>query len=82
MEYSETEKTSLVIAGGVVVFSIAAIIAYFYTRGGAPFYLIATIAIIIEFYLAYRISQEGNKQAPRHKKKARKAQRPKKKARK
>ena len=47
MEYSEAEKISLMIAAGVVVFSIAAIAAYFYTKGGALFYLIALVTLIV-----------------------------------
>lgn len=66
MEYSETEKMSLMIAGGVIIFSIIAIIAFVYTRGGPLFYVIAAVAIILEFYMAYRISQEG-RQAPQKK---------------
>ncbi|HUB92385.1 MAG TPA: hypothetical protein VL945_00320 [Candidatus Saccharimonadales bacterium] len=70
MEYSESEKMSLMIAGGVIIFSIAAIVAYIYTRGGPLFYIIAAVAIIVEFYMAYRISQETRQETSRSRKKA------------
>jgi|GEM_PF-7039603 4-hydroxybenzoate polyprenyltransferase len=59
MEYTETEKKSLIVACGVIFFSIVAVIAFAYTRGGIIFYVIAIITIALEFYMAYRISQEG-----------------------
>lgn len=70
--YSESETMSLMLVGGIILFSVIAIIAYIYTRGGPLFYLIAAVAIIIEFYMAYRISHEGEQQAKKPARKARK----------
>lgn len=58
-DYTESEKRSLIVAGGAIVFSIIAILAYVYTGGGIVFYGIAIITLLLEFYMAYRISQEG-----------------------
>lgn len=63
MDYSETEKTSLIVAGGVILFSIIAIVAYIYTGGGVIFYIVAIVTIALEFYMAYRISQESREEA-------------------
>ena len=59
MEYSETEKRSLMTAIGVIFLSIVAVVAFVLTGGGALFYAIAVIVIALAFYMAYRISQEG-----------------------
>ncbi len=61
-DYTESEKMSLMVAGGAIVFSIIAILAYIYTGGGIIFYVIAIITLALEFYMAYRISQEGKEE--------------------
>ncbi len=65
MDYSETEKTSLLVALCVVIFSMIAIIAFIFAHGGIVFYLVAAVAVILELYMAYRISQETKALAPR-----------------
>ncbi len=72
MEYTENEKMSLAVAGGVILFSIIAIIAYIYTGGGVLFYAIAIITLCLEFYMAFRISRENNAQEKEPKKQQRK----------
>ncbi len=59
MDYSETERASLMVAAGVVVFSMIAIITFILTRGSIFFYLVAAVAVALELYMAYRISKEG-----------------------
>lgn len=71
MEYNENEKMSLAVAGGVIVFSVIAIIAYVYTGGGVLFYAIAIITLCLEFYMAFRISRENNAQDKEPKKQQR-----------
>ncbi len=58
MEYSESERTSLAVAAGVVIFSIIAILAYVYTGGGVIFYAIAIITLCLELYMSLRISRD------------------------
>ncbi len=58
MEYSESERTSLAVAAGVVIFSIIAILAYVYTGGGVIFYAVAIITLCLELYMSLRISRD------------------------
>lgn len=64
MEYSETERKSLAIAGSIIVVSAIAIAAFFYTGGGIIFYAVAILALLLEVYMAYRISQESEEKKP------------------
>lgn len=59
MEYTQMEKESMMIAGGAVVFSIIAIATFVLAGGGIIFYIVAFVALAIEIYMAYRISQEA-----------------------
>jgi 4-hydroxybenzoate polyprenyltransferase len=72
MEYTETEKRSLAVACGVIVFTVVAVLAFIYTGGGVIFYTIALVTIALEFYMAYRISQEGQPVQKKPAKRARK----------
>lgn len=49
MEYTEAEKISLMVACGVIVMSIAAVVAFFANGGGMLFYAIALITRVPNF---------------------------------
>ncbi len=71
-DMSGEEKKSLVIAIGIVVLTIVAFLAFVY-GGGVLFYIIALIAIILGFYMAYRVSKEGKQKGQKAQWRARKA---------
>ena len=54
----ENERKNVIAALLVVVISIAAFVAYF-ANGGVVFWVVAIMALISGFYMAYRLSQEG-----------------------
>jgi 4-hydroxybenzoate polyprenyltransferase len=57
---SEEDMRSVAVAAGVVVLSIAAIIAFFFSGGDLiPFYVIAVLAILLCIYMTHRISKES-----------------------
>ncbi|MCL5100351.1 MAG: hypothetical protein M1122_00125 [Candidatus Marsarchaeota archaeon] len=65
-DLSDNEKISLVMSIGVVLLSIFAVIAFFlYNQNLIPFYIIAALAIVLGFYLAYRLSKEKTEQKPK-----------------
>ena len=57
----------IMVALGVLILSISAIIAFFLSGAGIAFYVIAVIAICLEFYMFYLLKEEekGGKQKQR-----------------
>lgn len=54
----ENERNNVLAALLVVVLSIAAFVAYFAAGSGIAFWIVAVIAVIAGFYMAYRLSKE------------------------
>lgn len=61
---SSAEKTNLLAAFGMIVLSVAAVVAFVYGGGGAVFYLVTAVAMALGFYMAYRISREPAREKP------------------
>lgn len=59
----EHERISLMAAVGVVVLAIAAFVSFVLTGGSAIFYVFAVLALVVGFYMSYRISREGQMSA-------------------
>ncbi|MCL4375251.1 hypothetical protein M1394_00420 [Candidatus Marsarchaeota archaeon] len=57
----------IMVALGVVILSISAIIAFVLSGAGIAFYVIAVIAICLGFYMSYLLKEEerGSKQKQR-----------------
>lgn len=59
MPSQDQEKQLIMVAVGVVFFSIVAVAAFILGAGSVIFYICAVIAIALGFYLSYTLSQEG-----------------------
>ncbi len=65
----EQEKQLILVAVGVVVCTVLAIIVFIINAGAILFYLFAIIAIILGFYLSYNLSREQPRTEQQNKKK-------------
>ncbi len=59
-ELNKAEQQSIIIAAGVVLFSILSVLAYIFTSAGALFYALAIVAFALFFYMAYFLAHEGS----------------------
>ncbi len=64
MQVPQNEMQLLAVAGGVILFTIIALIVFILGVNILVFYLFAAIAIGLGLYLSFNLSKEGQAKAP------------------